>query len=272
MEQASLALRQCPFLHKVASQHGEEYARNLAICPTASAAHGPPVGSDHAQLYAESFQLFHGPQGIVPLVGSSGKGSGCPFHAQALAKQPKDQEACGKPKAVPPHAPPLATISFSLGSGPNFGDFFRNKLKHNNSNSKPQRSQGPGHGRPPNHPGAGGSGTGSNAGPAGNSTQHPASNLNKHFEKFSTGWFIAVHATIPFVAMLRKAVIMPKYAMVVTIAAAVLGQMGKGFSSYAAAFAEKQEAQEPTTLWTGCGAGLVTGLGSLLPQLPVVLV
>jgi hypothetical protein len=116
MEQASLALRQCPFLRKVASQHGEEYAKNLAVCPTASAAYGPPVGSDHAQLYAESFQLFHGPQGIVPLVGSNFEASRCPAHAQALAQQPKDL-VCEKPKAVTSHAPPLATISFSLGSG-----------------------------------------------------------------------------------------------------------------------------------------------------------
>jgi hypothetical protein len=53
----------------------------------------------------------------------------------------------------------------------------------------------------------------------------PCGAVREHFEKFSVGWFIAVHATIPFVAMLRKAVIMPKYAMVVTIAAAVIGQV-----------------------------------------------
>jgi hypothetical protein len=53
----------------------------------------------------------------------------------------------------------------------------------------------------------------------------PCGAVREHFEKFSLGWFIAVHATIPFVAMLRKAVIMPKYAMVVTIAAAVAGQI-----------------------------------------------
>jgi hypothetical protein len=53
----------------------------------------------------------------------------------------------------------------------------------------------------------------------------PCGAVREHFEKFSVGWFVAVHATIPFVAMLRKAVIMPKYAMLVTIAAAVIGQI-----------------------------------------------
>jgi hypothetical protein len=53
----------------------------------------------------------------------------------------------------------------------------------------------------------------------------PCGAWREHFEKFSLGWFVAVHATIPFVAMLRKAVVMPKLAIVVTIAAAVAGQV-----------------------------------------------
>jgi hypothetical protein len=46
----------------------------------------------------------------------------------------------------------------------------------------------------------------------------------EHCEKFSGAWFVAVHAAVPFIAMLRKAVIMPKYALIFTIAAAVAGQ------------------------------------------------
>lgn len=45
-----------------------------------------------------------------------------------------------------------------------------------------------------------------------------------HTKKFSPQWFLAVHATIPFIAMLRKAVVMPKYAIAFTIGSAVLGQ------------------------------------------------
>lgn len=47
----------------------------------------------------------------------------------------------------------------------------------------------------------------------------------EHVEKFSPEWFVAVHVTVPFVAMLRKAVLMPKHAMVFTILAAILGQV-----------------------------------------------
>ncbi len=46
----------------------------------------------------------------------------------------------------------------------------------------------------------------------------------EHTKKFSAQWFLAVHATIPFIAMLRKAVVMPKYAVAFTIGSAVLGQ------------------------------------------------
>lgn len=46
----------------------------------------------------------------------------------------------------------------------------------------------------------------------------------EHTKKFSPQWFIAVHAAVPFIAMLRKSVLMPKTAMALTIAASILGQ------------------------------------------------
>ncbi|XP_006662116.1 uncharacterized protein LOC102703901 [Oryza brachyantha] len=46
----------------------------------------------------------------------------------------------------------------------------------------------------------------------------------EHTEKFSVQWFAAVHAAVPFIGMLRKSVLMPKTAMVLTIAASILGQ------------------------------------------------
>lgn len=46
----------------------------------------------------------------------------------------------------------------------------------------------------------------------------------EHTKKFSPQWFAAVHASVPFIGMLRKAVLMPKAAMAITIAASILGQ------------------------------------------------
>lgn len=47
----------------------------------------------------------------------------------------------------------------------------------------------------------------------------------EHTVKFSLSWFAAVHAAVPFIAMLRKSVLMPKAAMALTIAASILGQV-----------------------------------------------
>lgn len=46
----------------------------------------------------------------------------------------------------------------------------------------------------------------------------------EHTKKFSPQWFAAVHAAVPFIAMLRKSVLMPKTAMAFTLAASILGQ------------------------------------------------
>ncbi|GAB4836485.1 hypothetical protein Ancab_001396 [Ancistrocladus abbreviatus] len=47
----------------------------------------------------------------------------------------------------------------------------------------------------------------------------------EHTKKFSPSWFAAIHAAVPFIAMLRKCVLMPKTAMAFTIGASVLGQV-----------------------------------------------
>lgn len=47
----------------------------------------------------------------------------------------------------------------------------------------------------------------------------PCGAWREHTRKFSPHWFLAVHATIPFVASLRKAVLMPKWAILLTVAA-----------------------------------------------------
>lgn len=52
----------------------------------------------------------------------------------------------------------------------------------------------------------------------------PCGMWREHTKKFGPEWFIAVHATIPFVAMLRKAVLMPRWAILLTIAGAIAGQ------------------------------------------------
>ena len=52
----------------------------------------------------------------------------------------------------------------------------------------------------------------------------PFGAAREHTSKFSWQWAVAVHASIPFLAMFRKAAIMPKYAILFTVAGAVVGQ------------------------------------------------
>ena len=52
----------------------------------------------------------------------------------------------------------------------------------------------------------------------------PCGMLREHTEKFSPAWIVAVHATIPFVAMLRKAVMMPWWGLGLTVVGSLAGQ------------------------------------------------
>ena len=52
----------------------------------------------------------------------------------------------------------------------------------------------------------------------------PLGMWREHCEKFSPQWVLVVHAAVPFVGMMRKAVLMPKYAMAFTIASCIIGQ------------------------------------------------
>lgn len=52
----------------------------------------------------------------------------------------------------------------------------------------------------------------------------PFGMIREHTRKFSPQWFLVVHATIPFIAMFRKAVVMPHFAIAFTVAAAIGGQ------------------------------------------------
>ena len=52
----------------------------------------------------------------------------------------------------------------------------------------------------------------------------PLGMWREHCEKFSPLWVLVVHAAVPFVGMMRKAVLMPKYAMAFTIASCIIGQ------------------------------------------------
>lgn len=118
----TFAVAQCPFLSKVAAQNGPEYARSIAINPTETV--GGAEDQDSVKQYEASFQLFHGPSGIVPLVQAAERreqpvSGGCPFHALHSAAKAQSAAAsdCVTSSKPLPGTLPLATISLSSGSG-----------------------------------------------------------------------------------------------------------------------------------------------------------
>ena len=55
----------------------------------------------------------------------------------------------------------------------------------------------------------------------------PFGMAREHTQKFSWQWFVAVHASIPFVGIWRKATAIPRFGIAFTIGAAILGQVGR---------------------------------------------
>ncbi|KAJ0252674.1 hypothetical protein HA466_0118380 [Hirschfeldia incana] len=76
----------------------------------------------------------------------------------------------------------------------------------------------------------------------------------EHTVKFSPSWFLAVHAAVPFIAMLRKSVLMPKAAMALTIGASILGQViGSRAERYRLRAVAKSIVAETSTVIAGDG-------------------
>lgn len=56
-------------------------------------------------------------------------------------------------------------------------------------------------------------------------TNVPLGAWREHVVKFSPEWFVAIHASIPLVVLMRKGALLPQYAIIATIGCAVLGQL-----------------------------------------------
>jgi hypothetical protein len=87
-----------------------------------------------------------------------------------------------------------------------------------------------------------------------------------HLDKFSPGWFLAVHATVPFVAALRQATAMPRWALVLTIAGSVAGQLA-GARLERARLAARAAAEETEARRQRPRRRLLLPLPSALPAL-----
>ncbi|KAF2316112.1 hypothetical protein GH714_041122 [Hevea brasiliensis] len=87
----------------------------------------------------------------------------------------------------------------------------------------------------------------------------------EHTKKFSLSWFAAVHAAVPFIAMLRKSVVMPKTAMALTIGASILGQVigSRAERHRLKAVAEKDRVAAETMIAAAVAGSSSTQVGSI---------
>lgn len=56
----------------------------------------------------------------------------------------------------------------------------------------------------------------------------PPGMVKEHFDKFSPEWIATVHSSVPVVGALRRAIILPPYAILITILGSVMGQIAGG--------------------------------------------
>ena len=62
------AVASCPFLHELATRHGDSYAQQIAVQPSKPARHGAaPVLEEGLDGFQATYALFHGSSGVVPL-------------------------------------------------------------------------------------------------------------------------------------------------------------------------------------------------------------
>jgi len=94
----------------------------------------------------------------------------------------------------------------------------------------------------------------------------PPGMVKEHFDKFSPEWIATVHASVPVVGALRKAIILPPYAILFTILGSVMGQIAGGkLERYHMEQIEMERANgyfSPQLAHSGAGIGHVGGMGA----------
>ncbi|TYG85074.1 hypothetical protein ES288_A13G024000v1 [Gossypium darwinii] len=245
---SQMEILRCPFLSNINEPTNFSFSSALPFPLPVRGAKGPIF--EDGPNFDVAFRLFHGQDGVVPL-------------SERSSLHVKKAEPETAPPEFNPLAAKAATISlssFGLG-GPFSFDAFSNKWKNQNGKSKPSKKESSSKGRNSNHEASGNewlqNGMKFKCPPAvvaaraalaktafakslrpqslptkvlvigmlGMAANVPLGIWREHTKKFSPSWFVAVHAAVPFIAMLRKSVLMPKTAMAFTIAASILGQV-----------------------------------------------
>jgi hypothetical protein len=148
------AVLACPFLSACAASEGGAFARRFALDPLgASAGAGPVFCESEAAAFLPILNLFHGPEGLVPL--PSAAPAELPAAAEAKVSRGAAAAAAAAPTRWAPAAHPLAgapAAAISLGAFnlPSPGDWFglRPRRQQRRPRGKGAKGKGAG-GKPP---------------------------------------------------------------------------------------------------------------------------
>ncbi|KAL0452172.1 UNVERIFIED_CONTAM: hypothetical protein Slati_1195300 [Sesamum latifolium] len=242
----------CPFLRNI--NEPTNFSFSTAMPFSMPVRHGKGPIFEDGPNFDMAFRLFHGQNGVVPLSGRS---------FIRTEKSPSESSpAQFNPLAA--KAATISLSAFGPG-GPFGFDAFSEKWKNAKKKSNSSRKESSSKGGKSQHEATGNECQGPSAPPGmkfrcppaivaarsalaktafaknlrpqplpakilvigmlGMAANIPLGIWREHTEKFSPSWFVAVHAAVPFIGMLRKSVLMPKTAMALTIAASILGQV-----------------------------------------------
>jgi hypothetical protein len=126
MDVIASAVHKCPFLNELSLQHGNEYARHIAIQPTKPAGSCPPRPLfEEVDSFYTTFNLFHGKSGLVPLQKPTRVEKALPavvhatqaFKHEQVSSPPSEHRLCKPP-------PMFASMTLSMGAMVCFVRFF----------------------------------------------------------------------------------------------------------------------------------------------------
>lgn len=234
-------IKRCPFLNALVMTEGESFARQVATDFSKAPGHGfeevvkPPSKLQEIQDVSQSFTLAHSPQGLLPLPVASLSLSGFwpdfnPFNnsnGKQTQKPKKKKPTNSSSSSSSIHSMSSASTGGQCPLRKIFGPLASALMSQRYHCPKPVVMMRAALAKTP---------VVKALRPesleikllaialASAALNVPFGMLREHTRKFSPEWFLVVHATIPFIAMFRKAVVMPPYAILFTIASAIGGQ------------------------------------------------
>ena len=103
------AVRKCPFLHRLASNQGTDFAEHIATRPSVPASSAERLPRASLADFSATFQTFHGDEGVLPLH----RPGVCPYAARQTASQTPAASRASDCRQASTVALPFASLSMA---------------------------------------------------------------------------------------------------------------------------------------------------------------